>query len=159
MCSITFCQWKGLTCSSLKPYETSNNTKLLEYCGRLLAQTIYYRRTRSSGAFRNTTRKHSRRMHTAGLLTVVGGGGVVHTPPFHTPPAQLHAEIHIPLPNCILGYTPPPIACWTTHLLPHCMLRHPLLWREWLTGVKTLPWPKVLLRAVKITFYLESTLS
>ena len=103
---------------------------------------------------------------------------VTHTPD-HTLPShplvthtnsQLHAEIHThPLPHCMLGYTHPgPIACWDTNPLPHCMLGytplaplhagiHPALWTEWQTGVKTLPFPKLRLRAVtKHTFQYEA---
>ena len=42
-----------------------------------------------------------------------------------------------PLPD---RQTPLPIACWDTHPL----------WKEWQTGVKILPWPKLHLRAVNM---------
>ena len=55
-------------------------------------------------------------MHTAGLLTVVGGGRCTHPSFSHTPcpiacwdthtPAQLHTGIHTPT-HCMLDYTPP----------------------------------------------------
>ena len=107
-----------------------------------------------------------------------------HTPPSHPlvthTNSQLHAEIHTscsiacwdthppPTPLHVWIHTPCPIACWDTHPLPHCMLEytplaplhagiHPPLWTEWQTGVKTLPFPKLRLRAVtKHTFQYEA---
>ena len=81
-------------------------------------------------------------------VSAQGGGGVC---PEGVCPGEFTGGVCQGVCVCVQGrvhpptqrQTPPPlpVACWHTHTP---------LWTEWQTGVKTLPCPKLRLRAVKI---------